>query len=44
MVKVLDEKHESGCYCVLSPAKSVLLERAETLAGEVGAPPRGTEL
>ena len=43
MVKVLDEKHESGCYCVPSPAKSVLLERAETSAGEVGGPPWGTE-
>lgn len=44
MAKVLDEKHESSCYCVPSPAKLVLLERAETSAGEAGAPPRDTEL
>lgn len=42
-VKVLDETHESSC-CVPSPAKPVLLETAETPAGEVGAPPRGTDL
>lgn len=34
-------EHESGCYRVPSPARSVLLRRAETLVGEAGAPPRG---
>lgn len=44
MVKVLDEKHESGCYSVPSTAKLVLLERPETLVGEIDAPLQGYQV